>query len=269
MTWISELRRELAVRAQAIAELEGVVSYASLGRSPTVLFEEAPDGGTHANFHPKSWRRILANPEWAGRLAKPHQRKSALPTGKRERAREMDSSNSSDALLMNCFCFPSASGRMLGTARDLSSTPSFGCSPQVLLVGGRCDATEIDMCWDGVFVEAKLTESGFTRRREAVVTRYAMLSTVFDVGALPRSGSDVLHYQLIRNVLAAHQHGADFVLLIDKRRPDLEAAWQAIYSCIKSEETRARCQSRTWQQVAAAAPGELRDFLQSKYGIVG
>lgn len=269
MTWISDLRRELAERARDIAKSDDVFSYESLGRLPTILFEEAPDGGTHGNFHPKSWLRILENPEWANRLSKPHQRKSALPPEKQERAREMDSSNSSDALLMNCFCFPGASGRMLGTRRPLSGAPSFGCSPQVLLADGRGDATEIDMCWDGVFVEAKLTERDFTKRPKAVVTRYAMLSEVFDVGALPRSGSEFLHYQLIRNVLAAHQHGADFVLLIDRRRPDLEDAWQALHSCIKDDGTRVRCRSRTWQEVAATAPGELRDFLSGKYGIIG
>ena len=196
-------------------------------------------------------------------------RGSPSSTSGRAGAREMDSSNSSDALLMNCFCFPGASGKMLGARRALSGAPSFGCSPQILLEGGRVDATEIDMCWDGVFVEAKLTERDFTKRQEAVLDRYVMLSEVFDLTALPRSDSQYLHYQLIRNVLAAHQHGADFVLLIDSRRPDLETAWQAIHSCIKHDGTRIACQSRTWQEVAAAAPGELWAFLALKYGILG
>ena len=59
----------------------------------------------HGNFLDYSYRAILKNQHWAKRLKKPHQRIDALPPEEQE-AKECDSSNSSDALLMNIFCYP-------------------------------------------------------------------------------------------------------------------------------------------------------------------
>ena len=123
MDWIGQLRSELSSRAQSWAEAQGLPYYLSLGSDPTVLFETNPDGSRHGNFHARAWAAIRANPEWSRRLTKPHQRRSALPEAKQAIAKELDSANSSDALLMNCFCFPGV-GSTIACRRASEEAPS-------------------------------------------------------------------------------------------------------------------------------------------------
>lgn len=75
------------------------------------------------------------------------------------------------------------------------------------------------------------------------------------------------HYQLIRNVLAAHAHACRFCLMHDQRRPDLREAWFEVLAAIRTADMRTRCQVVTWQELAAIAPPALREFLAVKYGI--
>jgi hypothetical protein len=127
MDWAGTLRNELQKRALAWAASQAVPYYTSLGQSPTVLFEQTIDYGGHGNFHPDSWIAIANNASWKTRLEKPHPKRQALPIEKAS-ARELDSSNSSDASLMNCFCFPSTSSRIikgLGLSAG-SEFPEFG-----------------------------------------------------------------------------------------------------------------------------------------------
>jgi hypothetical protein len=232
-----------------------------------VLFERDASGNAHGNFHPASWKAMRANPNWAGRLEKVHSRASALPQPKRASARELDSCNSSDALLMNCFCFPRIGTSLLGIASSTSSAPVFGIRAEVSLADGTPDATEIDMEFGGMFVEAKLTEADFTVTSEAHIRRYKKLDACFDVAFLPREEGALLGYQLIRNVLAAQQHGKGLLVLLDGRRPDLLREWWRIHSAIAHPNLRLRCGVRTWQEVAAASPPTLREFLNAKYGL--
>ena len=191
------LRRELSLRARDIARTRNLLHDLSPDDDPIVLFGR-DTSGHHGNFHSASWARICASPDWLRRLAKPH-------TGYR-RARalanwpwmELDSANSSDALLMNIFCHPQvfnseelapATAALIGV--DLSSKPCFGIHPRVPLhpnAKGRAltDRTEIDMQLGDLFVEAKLTETGFQNARPALIHRYRDLETVFDVSKLPR-----------------------------------------------------------------------------------
>jgi hypothetical protein len=76
----------------------------SYGASPVVVYE--PEDGRHGNFHPASYRKIVENDAWRRRLAKVHSSGGVeLPKSDRKWC-ELDSCNSSDALLMNVFCFP-------------------------------------------------------------------------------------------------------------------------------------------------------------------
>lgn len=201
------------------------------------------------------------------RLDKAHSQKKALPQAKRETARELDSCNSSDALLMNCFCFPGAKTSLLGGATENVSPPVFGFSARLKLSNGTADTTEIDMLCGGVIVEAKLTEVSFTTKPEAHIRRYADFDAHFDVNALPREGELIGGYQLIRNVLAAAQHNVKLVVLLDSRRPDLLQEWWRVHSSIRELPLRMRCGFRTWQEVAAESSQDLRNFLQEKYGL--
>ncbi len=119
----------------------------------------------------------------------------------------------------------------------------------------------------GLLVEAKLTEKDFTKRPKEHVFRYSHLKDVFDIDTLPSDGTSFFGYQLIRNVLAAVQDQAQFIVLLDQRRPDLLQEWWNVAGAIRDKTVRRRCGFRTWQQIAAVAPRDLREFLELKYGL--
>lgn len=269
MNWSDRLRTQLASLAKRYAETRGIPHYFSLGPNPAVMFEPY-DGDRHGNFLEASYRAILAHPSWRRRECKPHPRRRALPVEKRRQAKELDSCNSSDALLMNVFCFPEVARfprvfRLFG--QESGCVPEFGVPGMVPRIGGEIDDTEIDMQLAGSFVEAKLTEADFTAKRKAHVELYRDFEAVFEATALPQDGDNYMNYQLIRNVLAAFAHKREFVLLCDSRRTDLLQSWSEVMRCIKVPELRSRCRVVLWQELAAELPGELRAFLAEKYGI--
>lgn len=265
-----DLRRELGSRGVEYAKRRGLQPVLSRGDPPVVCFK-ACDGG-HGNFQPDSWRRIMANPQWLRRLAKTHtSARSAFTSYDGEGLRELDSCNSSDALLMNVFCYPRllkspAVAALLGLQAECE--PEFGFRARVPLSSGGTDATEVDMKLGGLLVEAKLTEGDFqVAREDRHVERYRDFEMVFDSDELPRAGDRYAGYQLIRNVLAAQAHAASFCVLLDARRPDLLEQWYAVMRCVRPPELRVRCQVLTWQELAAALPRKLQAFLAEKYGI--
>jgi restriction endonuclease-like protein len=270
--WSGSLRSELRTRAEAWATKQGLPYYLSgkSGKDGTVLFEPTSDNSLHGNFHPAVWAAIREREEWVSRLQKSHPRPEALPQEKRASAKELDSSNSSDALLMNCFCFPGGVAQILARLSiDVSqSVPLFGFAAQLPLDDGTSDRTEIDMKIGGVIVEAKLTEADFTSKPEADVRRYRFLERCFEVAALPRvSVSDNIRgYQLVRNVLAAAEHVAQLIVLIDQRRPDLLEEWWQVHAAIKEVDLRLRCGFRSWQEVAAALRRNWRSSSERSTG---
>jgi len=152
---------------------------------------------------------------------------------------ELDSSVSSDALLMNIFCYPRITSRanfcnILGI--ETGSRPEFGFRPRVPLLSGAIERTEIDMKLGNVLFEAKLTEADFQLQRAELVEGYRDLREVFACRQLPRIGKKYASYQLIRNILAAYALELDFCALIDARRPDLIEDWYAIVCCVRSAE---------------------------------
>ena len=100
------LRRELSARNQAYARRHQLPHVESYGAVPVVVYEPDETADRHGNFLDSSFRAIRSNSGWNKRLSKIHaQAKSSLP--KCERGwKELDSCNSSDALLMNIFCYP-------------------------------------------------------------------------------------------------------------------------------------------------------------------
>jgi hypothetical protein len=223
----------------------------------------------HGNFIDASYQAICREPTWNARMQKVHSQVHALPPEKRPSARELDSCNSSDALLMNCFCYPGATERVLAALLPSVSyaAPQFGVRGEVALAGGEPDATEIVMQVGSTIFEAKLTERDFTSRPKPHVERYARFQEVFEIGALPQSADEYHGYQLVRNVLAADQHGWTFYLICDARRPDLLHEWWAVHSAIRGLELRERCCFLLWQEVVCACPAPLASFLGQKYGL--
>ena len=263
------LRSEVLTRNSTLAA--GLVHEVTRGKA--VIY--APDEGGHGNFIAASYKRISADPEWARRLNKVHTgKRQARPTGEREEVRvwrELDTAASSDALLMNVFCYPRVLGRglcgLLGVRAGCK--PEFGYKPRVPLVRGLVDAAEIDMRLDGLMVEAKLTEGDFQRAPMRLVERYFGFDEVFERERLEVGRGGVQSYQLIRGVMAAWASGERYCVLCDGRRPDLMDAWFAVMSAVRSFEVRGRLRLVTWQEVARVVPGPLRAFLGQKYGIAG
>jgi len=189
--YAAELRRELGARNRVWAP--GRANVESYGSQPVIVYE--PHDGSHGNFFDTSYAAIAGRAEWMRRFDKIHAQGRALPKAESGRRwRELDSSMSSDALLMNVFCAPgvveaSAVRRALGIEGD--ELPVFGWKARVPLASGpggrvRFDRTEVDMRWGGLLVEAKLTESDFQTRAARVVEGYRDFDAVFERELLPR-----------------------------------------------------------------------------------
>ncbi len=303
----SLLRRDLNARAQHLATTERLLHEQTTGNQPSIIFGR-DEQSRHGNFHPESYTAICANPDWARRLTKVH------TAHRRVRARadwpwmELDCANSSDALLMNIFCHPQVFhgdtlaapvANLLGV--EPTTQPNFGIHPGVPLRRGLKDRTEIDLQLGNLFVEAKLTETGFQNAKPSLIERYRDLETVFEIDRLPRkilyssathpptedftqiedstepppplspasttSRTLIQGYQLIRNVLAAYASEASFCVLCDARRRDLIETWYAVLSAVHRPTFAARLKLLTWQELAATLPHDLKEFLDTKYGI--
>ncbi len=193
--YASQLRWELAQRNHIYARgREHVESY---GSAPVIVYE--PDGGRHGNFFDTAYAAILARPEWLRRFDKVHaQAARSLPKPQSDTARrwrELDSSMSSDALLMNIFCTPGvvespAIRNMLGV--EDGADLIFGWKARVPLANSRpdrikVDRTEVDLRLGSLLVEAKLTEGDFQSRSATIVESYRDFDEVFDRDRLPRT----------------------------------------------------------------------------------
>ena len=276
-SWSSSLlRRDLSARAHHLASTQKLLHDICPGSAPVVIFGRDEEEGRHGNFHPKSYANICANPAWLRRLTKVH------TASRRSRARkdwqwmELDSCNSSDALLMNIFCHP---GVFNGTALtpavanllniEPATRPCFGINPGVPLLNGHLDRTEIDLQLGNLFLEAKLTESNFQTAKTALIERYRDLEIVFDIARLPHSNTGATQgYQLIRNVLAAFASDASFCVLCDTRRHDLIEIWYSVLSAVHSRTFATHLKLLTWQELATILPKDLQHFLEEKYGIL-
>jgi hypothetical protein len=178
------LRRELGLRNRRYAH--GRAHVESFGGFPVIVY--APENGHHGNFYELAYAAIALRPEWMKRFDKIHAQRRSLPKAER-RWRELDSSMSSDALLMNVFCTPGvgdspAVRQMLGVA--VEEKPTFGWKARVPLTSGRFDRTEVDMRWGDLLVESKLTEADFQCREATIVEGYRDFDLVFDRNLLPR-----------------------------------------------------------------------------------
>jgi hypothetical protein len=184
-----QLRHELGLRNRRYAR--GRAHVESYGNPPVIVF--APEDGKHGNFFAAAYNAITAHRDWMRRFDKVHaQAARCLPKPELEPARrwrELDSSMSSDALLMNVFCTPgvpesAALRNALGIESD--AAPIFGWKARVPLATGRFDRTEVDMRLGTLLVEAKLTEGDFQTREAEIVEAYRDFDEIFDRKLLPR-----------------------------------------------------------------------------------
>src|SRR5580700_4655448 len=268
--YASLLRRELCARNASYATLEQVPHVTSYGETPVMVYRASSCGKKHGNFLSASYQAITRRPEWKKRFAKVHsQADRTLPKSDCV-WKELDSSMSSDALLMNIFCYPRVTKRkeissILGTG--IGDLPEFGFKPRIPLTSGFVERTEIDMKLGSVLFEAKLTEADFQSQNAAIIEGYRDLEEVFEVRDLPRRDQKYVSYQLLRNVLAAYTLDLSFCLLLDARRPDLKEDWYEILRCVRITELRNACRVLTWQELACCLPSALQEFLNVKFGI--
>jgi hypothetical protein len=174
----SRLRAELMLRSRRHAL--GKAHAESYGSAPVVVF--APEDGRHGNFFSPAYAAIAAHPRWMRRFDKMHAQARSLPKAER-RWRELDSSMSSDALLMNVFCTPGvAESAVLRNALGIEpdAAPEFGWKARVPLRSGRFDRTEVDLRFGSLLVEAKLTEADFQTCATAIAQAYRDFDEVFD-----------------------------------------------------------------------------------------
>lgn len=264
----NELRRELSARNLIWAEhLEYEITF---GRSPCIIHAGQADGG-HGNFLAASWRRIQKQSRWRRRLEKAYTAGARVARSYDRRRGELEAANSSDALLMNLFCYPGmlrrpAVVRLLGNQPGY--LPAFGVRAHIPLSSDHADRTELDLQLGDLLIEAKLTETGFQTARPALVSRYRDLDVCFFVEELPRTATgDFESYQLLRGVLAAYALNSRFAVVLDHRRGDLIERWFDVLRAVRSSDLRSHLQLVSWQELATAAPSAVRTFLEAKYGI--
>jgi hypothetical protein len=276
------LRKELLNLAEAYVTSRKLESriYRSIGKKPTVLFYEYESNKSkcHGNFHPETYAVICDHSSWAMRLKKAHTGKNRgwFRNEEAVNARELDSCTSSDALAMNVFCHPSSkTNKVLSQLFGYQQlpVPDFGFKAKLPFATGGIEPTssEIDIRLytpnRTLLAECKLTEASFNAAPRSKVERYAAFTETFDVERLPQKNDQFLHYQLIRNVLAARYHEANFVLICDRRRPDLMQAFADVTSLVVDQQLRQRCSVITWQQITSTMPADVQSFLADKYGI--
>jgi hypothetical protein len=260
------LRRDLSRRnLNRVNCHQHELSYSAV---PNIIYRD--EEGAHGNFVQASYRAICAHPEWQRRLSKSYTGGRWIARSWERKRRELDCANSSDALLMNIFCYPKVLHRqqlcgLLGIEPGL--VPEFGFRSRVPLLNAQTDRTEVDMRLGNLLIEAKLTETGFQSAPTRLLFRYRDLHEVFDIEELPIADEAVRGYQLIRGVLAAYSAGCSFVLLCDGRRADLIQGWFEIMRAVRSYSFRSQLKLLTWQEAAKSLPHRLQQFLKEKYGI--
>ncbi len=235
-----------------------------------IVYQPSACGRYHGNFISATYRAIAKRPGWRRRLEKVHAQGRRCFPAEDTPWHELDSSLSSDALLMNISCYPRITHRsevssLLGIEKG--DAPEFGFLPRVPLESGAMERTEIDMKLGNVLFEAKLTEADFQAQRADLVEGYRDFTQVFDRRQLRRKRQTYLSYQLMRNILAAHALGFALCVPLDARRPDLIENLYEVLRAIQWHDLQARCKVLTWQELATGLPRALQNFLDAKYGI--
>jgi len=217
------------------------------------------------NFYRDSYSAIMNNPEYEIRLKKRHS------FFKNEDIKELQSSASSDALLMNIFCHPKIQKDWIGIRKllEVESIKSieFGYLPNIES-DESMRKTEIDMKIDSILFEAKLTETNFTKKDfSTLIHKYPQTEDIFNIKKLLLADEVVVNYQLIRNILAANERDCRFILLLHSERTDLLRSFYKVFDSIKSEDLKKKVSFLTWQEIASVVGKDLKNFLKSKYAI--
>lgn len=242
------------IKKNALAYSEKM-NYQGKERESAYIFDDVNN-----NFLGKTYKSIQNQDSWRLKLKKPH---SQFNDG----TLEMQSSNSSDALLMNIFCFPNfftwkGPTQLLGI--DQKDTVEFGWNPKFNNETPE-NPTEIDLKIGNSIFEANLTEKSFTKKRVEVVKMYQDFDIVFNEDILLDGEGNINHYQLVRNILTAHKYELKFSVLLDSSRIDLIKALLETVKAIKIPELRRKVDFITWQELVDVCGKELKEYISSRY----
>lgn len=270
--WINQLRREINLKAMMYAQKNDLPFYMSKGG--TVLFEEYTDKCgfcMHGNFLPQTYSTIYQKPVWAKLLQKQYQYRNSLPLFRQGAARQVDSSSSTEALLINVLCHPAMhdNRELLDVFGVDSYVPRFAAKCSLKRVAGADHVFEAHaVLSDKLLIEAALSETNFAERPKAYVESIEGFTEVFDSFALPQTKLSFMNFRLIQAILFAKEKNMGFVLFIDGRRPDLIDAFRKVQAAMKDVEMKNRLHVFTWQSLVDSLPEDLMVFLAEKYGIV-
>ena len=246
------------------------VDYARFNRLPYKEFKTAiifcGENALRSNFHPESYKSIVKNANWSERLKKTH------PYFKNHKIKELQSSTSSDALLMNIFCHPKilkwkGLTNLINIDNLTEVKIEFGFDPRLEKYNET--KTEIDMKIQNTIFEAKLTEYNFTTKNKIdLLKKYDNIEEYFDLTSLHKNNETITNYQLLRNFLAAIKNNFNFILLVDSRRPDLIREFLYTFSALKYQyQDINKFRFITWQDIYNVIGKDLKLFLKLKYGI--
>ena len=227
-------------------------SFTGIKRPTAFLFNDI-----EMSFHPEAYKNITENKKYSDRLKKIH---SKVPS-----IFEMQSSNSSDALLMNFFAHPrikeSKALREL-LSIDQSDTIEFGWKPDH--ENEKRYKTEIDLKIGNSIFEAKLTEQDFKSKKIHIVLRYADVEKIIDLKSLT-TNDIVSNYQLIRNLVTAKKYGLKFNLIIDESRMDLVNEFNKVKSAVIDKSLFENMKVITWQEIADTVEEDLKKYITERY----
>lgn len=270
--WINQLRREINLKAMMYAQKNDLPFYMSKGG--TVLFEEYTDKRgfcLHGNFLPETYFTVGKKPVWAKLLRKQYQYRNSLPLFRQGGARQVDSSSSTEALLINVLCHPAMhqNRELLDILGVEAYVPSFAAKCGLKRKAGSDHAFEAHAILSNeLIIEAALSETNFCERPKAYIESIEGFFDAFDDFALPQSKFSYMNSRLIQAILYARLKGMGFVLLLDARRPDLLDAFRKVQASIKDQDVKGRIHVFTWQSIVDTLPEDLSAFLMEKYGIV-
>ncbi len=254
MEYSNKLKKRIKEKAKILARKHNNIS--GIEKESAFVF-----ANVEMNFNNKSYDSIQTNDNWKKRLEKRHSHFD-------DDTLEMQSSNSSDALLMNIFCYPkfriwTGPSKLLGF--DPNNEIEFGWNPQFINEHSG-HKTEIDLKIGNIIFEAKLTESSFTTKNINKIRKYPDFKEIFDErNLIINDKNEVENYQLIRNILTAYKYNYRFLLLVDETRIDLIRSFAKTVFAIKVTELRKKMNFITWQELVNSCGKELKEYITIKY----
>jgi len=248
-------------------------------KTGVILFPQSGDNKDamyYGNFQQNSLEVILADASYKGRLKKVHSRRSGFPSPHNKTACELDSCNSSDALLMNIFCYPKIRDR-INIGIDVQNLTiqgediHFGIPIRLFKRNNQSEIspTEIDMVIGDTIVEAKLSETDFQPLNKTLFDSYeSFFNLVEERMIIDQSNQFLPIYQLLRNATIRRMLNCKMVVIIDDRKANLKKYYRSFVGALKQREDRDKIFMVTWQDLVKTIEiADLKSFLKIKYGI--